>query len=104
MREYYNIFDKTGGTDAMIKRYEITRNERDYLPEFEYRPIADRSIPRHYAICFDPAAQMDNSFALVGEVYRDPQKGWMGRIVNGQNLIDRLPDGTKKPLRTNEQL
>ena len=104
MREYYNLFDKTGGTDAMIKRYEITRNEKDYLPEYEFRPISDKSIDRHYAICFDPAAQLDNSFALVGEVYRDPKLGWRGRIVNGVNLIDRLPDGTKKPLRTNEQL
>ena len=99
MREYYNIFDNTGGTDALIKRQDILRNERDYLPIFK-----SEGPEHHYGLFYDPALQQDNSFVLIVEYWKDKKRGWMGKIVNGINLIEKLPNGDKKPLRSPEQL
>ena len=100
-REYYNIFDRTGGTDAIVKRGDITRNTSDYmLPEFKCQ-----GREHHHVLCFDPALQADNSFMLIGEaVWNKEKKQWDGYILNGVNLVEKLKDGTKKPLRTEEQL
>ena len=99
MREYYNIFDSSGGSDAAVQRPAILRNEFRYLP-------VDCSMgpDKHYVICYDPALQADNSFVLIGEIFKDPEKGWKIRIVNGINLIEILGPNDKRPLRTPEQL
>lgn len=99
LREYYNIFDTSGGSDAAVQRPVILRNEKTYLP-------VDQSVSddKFYVICYDPALQADNSFVLIGELFEDPEKGWMGRIVNGINLIERLGPTDKRPLRTPEQI
>lgn len=99
MREYYNIFDNTGGTDALVKRQDILRNEREYLPIF-----SSESPDKHYGLFYDPASQQDNSFVLIVEFWKDKKRGWLGKIVNGINLIEKLPSGEKKPLRFPEQL
>lgn len=98
LREYYNIFDTNGGTDAAVPRSAIIRNEEVYLP-------SDRSqgSDKRYVLLYDPALQMDNSFVLVGEIFKDPEKGYMGRIVNGINLVERISPTDKKPLRIPEQ-
>lgn len=99
LREYYNIFDSAGGTDAAVQRSVILRNEKRYLP-------ISQSIgeDKEYVICYDPALQADNSFILIGEIYLDPEKGWKGRIINGINLIEAISPTSKKTLRTPEQL
>ena len=98
LREYYNIFDTNGGTDAAVSRGTILRNEEVYLPQ-------DRSEgdDRHYLFCYDPALQMDNSFILISEIYKDKKNGWMARIVNGINMVERLGPTDKRPLRIPEQ-
>lgn len=99
LREYYNIFDSSGGSDAAVQRYVILRNEKRYLPTF-----GSDSTDRKFVLCFDPALQADNSFVLIGEIYKDPEKGLKGRIVNGINLIEVVSPTEKRPLRTPEQL
>lgn len=99
-REYYNIFDRTGGTNSMIKRYAITRNEQEYIPVYE-----SEKDTNSYVICFDPAATTDNSIVLVGKIYFDDKLNlWKGRLSNIFNLIEERADGSRGPMRKNEQL
>lgn len=99
LREYYNIFDTSGGSDAAVQRSVILRNEFRYLP---YNCSA--SDDKHYVLLYDPALQADNSFVLIAEMFRDKEKGWKARIINGINLIERISPTETKPLRTPEQL
>lgn len=101
LREYYNIFDTTGGTDALVTRDVILRNQSTYLPVFSNISPGDGT---KYGIFYDPALQADNSFALVMHFYRDPEKGWKGRVINGINLLEYFPNGDKRTLRSTEQL
>lgn len=99
LREYYNIFDSSGGTDSAIQRAVILRNEYRYLPK-----LCSEDPSKQYVILYDPALQADNSFVLVAEIFKDAEKGWKARIVNGINLIEILGPTDKRPLRTPEQL
>lgn len=99
LREYYNIFDSSGGSDAAVKREVILRNERPYLPVFSNQ--RDDCI---YGLFYDPALMNDNSFVLVGEFSRDPEKGWWCRIINGINLIEVKRNNEKRILRSTEQI
>ena len=99
LREYYNLFDQMGGTDQVVTRETVLRNEEEYLPIFENR--GDEYI---YGIFFDPALQADNSFVLIAEYFREENVGWKMRIANGFNLLQTLPNGDKKPMRSTEQL
>ena len=100
LREYYNLFDTSGGIDCAVTRDVITRNQYVYLPRTE----SDGDPDKIYGLFYDPALQHDNSFVLIGEFFRDPEKGWKCRIINGINLIHTMPNGDKKILRSNEQL
>lgn len=83
----------------VIGRDAILRNEQNYLPVFK-----NRNPDAIYGLFYDPSHQLDNSFVLIGEFFRDPEKGWMVRLINGINLLHTLPNGDKKPMRTPEQL
>ena len=99
LREYYNIFDTSGGSDAAVSRSAILRNTKRYLP-----------VDRHqggnhkYIICWDPARTNDNSTVLIGEEYEDENKGTKIRLVNSINLIEVISPTLKKPLPTPEQV
>ena len=41
---------------------------------------------------------------LVCEYSHDDEMGWQMRIVNGINLVQVLPDGSKKPMKATDQL
>ena len=99
LREYYNLFDQMGGTDLVVTREAILRNEQAYLPVF-----SNRNPKSIYGIFFDPALQADNAFILIPEYFKDEEKGWMMRLVNGINLLQTLPNGDKRPMRSTEQL
>ena len=98
-REYYNIFDQAGGSDSVVSRSIVLRNEYRYLPS-----SCSEGVGKKYVLAYDPALQADNSFILIGELYRDPDKGLKIRIVNGINLIEKLGPTDKRPLRTTEQV
>lgn len=99
LREYYNIFDTSGGSDALVSRSIIIKSQKNYLPVSE-----SDSDDKQYVLCYDPALQADNSFVLIMEVFKDPEMGYKGRIVNGINLIERLGPTDKRPLRTPDQI
>ena len=100
LREYYNLFDTTGGIDCAVTRDVFIRNQKTYLPVLGN----DGDPDKKYGLFYDPALQHDNSFILVGEFFRDPERGWMCRVVNGVNLIKTMPNGNKKILRSTEQI
>ena len=98
LREYYNIFTSDGGVDAIFKRSMIVKNST-IRPPIMFNDTKDRL----FALAYDPARSMDNSFVLVGEYYKDSSDNWRMRIANGINFMD-LSKKNKTPMRTPEQV
>ena len=98
-REYYNKFDRDGGTDNLIKRSTLENLSQGYSPVFK-----NEDGKKKYVITYDPASRLDNSVILVGEFYRDEEKGWMAKIVNCINLIEILANGEKVVIQKPEQI
>ena len=98
LREYYNIFTSDGGADAIFKRSMIVKNST-IRPPIMFNDTKDRL----FALAYDPARSMDNSFVLVGEYYKDSSVNWRMRIANGINFMD-LSKKNKTPMRTPEQV
>ena len=98
LREYYNIFTSDGGADAIFKRSMIVKNST-IRPPIMLNDTKDRL----FALAYDPARSMDNSFVLVGEYYKDSSDNWRMRIANGINFMD-LSKKNKTPMRTPEQV
>ena len=98
LREYYNIFTSDGGADAIFKRSMIVKNS-SIRPPIMFNDTKDRL----FALAYDPARSMDNSFVLVGEYYKDSSDNWRMRIANGINFMD-LSKKDKTPMRTPEQV
>ena len=98
LREYYNIFTSDGGADAIFKRSMIVKNPT-IRPPIMFNDTKDRL----FALAYDPARSMDNSFVLVGEYYKDSSDNWKMRIANGINFMD-LSKKNKTPMRTPEQV
>ena len=98
-REYYNKFDISGGQDALVKRTTLIANSKAFLPSYN-----NEDNTKKYVIAYDPASKLDNSFVLIGELFEDPEKGWMVRLVNAINLIELLPDGKKRIIQKPEQI
>lgn len=98
LREYYNIFTSDGGADAIFKRSMIVKNST-IRPPIMFNDTKDRL----FALAYDPARSMDNSFVLVGEYYKDSSDNWKMRIANGINFMD-LSKKNKTPMRTPEQV
>lgn len=101
-REYYCQFTTDAGSDAIIKRGVITRNEEVRKPLL-YNDTGDKK----FVICYDPARSRDNSVILVGEIYDfEMQDGSIDkrmRIVNCINLID-VGKKIKSPMQTPDQI
>lgn len=98
LREYYNIFTSDGGADAIFKRSMIVKNST-IRPPIMFNDTKDRL----FALAYDPARSMDNSFVLVGEYYKDSSDNWRMHIANGINFMD-LSKKNKTPMRTPEQV
>lgn len=98
LREYYNIFTSDGGADAIFKRSTITKNST-VRPPIMFNDTKDRL----FALAYDPARSMDNSFVLIGEYYKDETDNWRMRIANGVNFAD-FGKKNKTPMRTPEQI
>ena len=101
-REYYCRFTTDAGSDAIIKRSVITRNEEIRKPLL-YNDTGNKK----FVICYDPARSRDNSVILVCEIYEfkqvDGSVDIRIRIVNCINLID-IGKKIKSPMRTPEQI
>lgn len=101
-REYYCQFTTEAGSNAIIQRGVITRNEETRKPVH-----CNETGNKKYGLFYDPARQMDNSFILVMEFYDYIQKDGTvdkrAKIVNGVNLLD-VGKKIKSPMRTPDQV
>ena len=97
-REYYNIFDHFNLEDAVVTRTDILQNTENFIP------VTSWGGKKHkYVISFDPASKVDNSPILVMEIYQNEKKDWCGRTVYMDNLVVTYGDGSKRPMRLDEQ-
>lgn len=101
-REYYCQFTTDAGTNAIVKRGVITRNEEVRKPLL-YNDTGDKK----FVICYDPARTRDNSVVLVGEIYDfeqvDGSIDKRMRLVNCINLVD-VGKKIKSPMQTPDQV
>lgn len=101
-REYYCIFTTEAGSNAIVKRSVITRNEEVRKPL-----LNNDTGDKKFVICYDPARSRDNSVILVCEIYDHKlQNGEFEkrmRIVNCINLID-IGKKIKSPMQTPDQV
>lgn len=101
-REYYCEFTTDAGSDAIIRRGVITRNEEVRKPLL-YNDTGDKK----FVIAYDPARSRDNSVILVGEIYDyeqvDGSFDTRMRLVNCINLID-VGKKIKSPMQTPDQI
>lgn len=101
-REYYCQFTTDAGTNAIIKRGVITRNEEVRKPLL-YNDTGDKK----FVICYDPARTRDNSVVLIGEIYDfeqvDGSIDKRMRLVNCINLVD-VGKKIKSPMQTPDQV
>ena len=101
-REYYCEFTSDAGTDAIIRRGVITRNEEIRKPLL-YNDTGNKK----FVITYDPARSRDNSVILVGEIYDYEQLDGSiekrMRIVNCINLVD-VGKKIKSPMQTPDQI
>lgn len=101
-REYYCEFTTDAGTDAIIKRSVIIRNEETRKPLL-YNDTGDKK----FVICYDPARSRDNSVILVAQIYDfiriDGAIDKRMRFVNCINLVD-VGKRLKSPMQTPDQI
>lgn len=97
-REYYCLFTTDGGTNAIIKRGTITRNEQMRVPD-----LRNPDGKRKYILTYDPARLRDNSIITIGQLYEDGKNNYKVRIVNCVSLID-IGKKTKTPMQIPDQV
>ena len=101
-REFFVQFTTSSGSDAIIKRGVITRNEETRKPLL-YNDTGDKK----FIITYDPARVRDNSIVLIGELYNDapPDRpvDLKVRLVNCISLVD-IGKKNKTPMQTPEQV
>ena len=97
-REYYNIFDHFNLEDAVVTRTDILQNTENFVP------ITSWGGRKHkYLISYDPASKVDNAPLLVMEVFQNEKKEYCGRCIYMENLVVVYGDGSKRPMRVDEQ-
>lgn len=99
-REYYNIFDNFDLEDSVVSRTDIVQNEENVVPQLGWGGKKHR-----YVIAFDPAAKVDNSPVLIMDIIKNSEDGHIqGRMVHMENLVVTFGDGSKRPMRIDEQV
>ena len=99
-REYYNIFDRFDLDDCVISRADIIANEENLAPKLG----AANKKGEQYVITYDPAAKVDNTPVLVTEILKNVKGRVQGRFVYMKNLVVTYNDGSKRPMRIDEQV
>lgn len=101
-REFYNEFSTDAGTNAIVRRGVITRNEETRVPL-----LYNDTKEKKFIITYDPARLKDNSVILVGELYNAaPQNMPIDlhvKLVNCVSLID-IGKKTKTPMMIPDQI
>ena len=98
-REYRNIFDSFDSETAVVSRQDIFTNSEVFVPKMRIE-----AENRQYIIAYDPASRVDNAPVLIMEVFKHPELGLCGRCVHMENLVVTYGDGSKRPMRIDEQV
>ena len=98
-REYYNIFDRFDIEDCVVSRTDIAQNEENIPPQLSWGGRKHK-----YLITYDPAAKVDNAPVLITEILTDDDGHIRGRFIHMENLIVTFGDGSKRPMRIDEQV
>lgn len=99
MREYYNIFDHFDLEDSVVSRSDIITNTEMVPPALSWGGKKHR-----YIITYDPASKRDNAPVLVTEIYKNAEGKPCGRFIHMENLVVTYGDGSKRPMRLDEQV
>lgn len=99
MREYYNIFDHFDLEDAVVTRSDIISNIINDAPVVRWGGKKHK-----YIISYDPASKVDNAPVLITEVCKNEKGEIYGRFAHMENLFITYGDGSKKPMRIDEQV
>ena len=98
-REYYNIFDRFDLEDCVVSRTDIAQNEENVAPQLGWGGRKHK-----YVITYDPASKVDNAPVLITEVLKDDDGHIRGRFIHMENLVVTFGDGSKRPMRIDEQV
>ena len=98
-REYYNIFDGINLEDCVVSRSDIFANTENVVPG-----LAWGGKKHKYIIAYDPSSKVDNAPVLVMEIFKNEEKQICGRCVHMENLVITYGDGSKRPMRVEEQV
>lgn len=98
-REYYNIFDHFDLEDCVVSRSDIFTNTEVFAPKLTWGGKKHK-----YIIAYDPASKNDNAPVLVTELFKNEDKQICGRIIHMENLVVTYGDGSKRPMRIDEQV
>ena len=98
-REYYNIFDSFNLEDCVVSRSDVFSNTEVFAPSVKWGGKKHK-----YLIAYDPASKVDNAPVLVMEVFTNDDKKICGRCVHMENLVVTYGDGSKRPMRVEEQV
>lgn len=99
MREYYNIFDHFDLEDSIVTRSDIFTNTETFVPAITWGGKKHK-----YIISYDPASKNDNAPVLVTDMFKNEDGEICGRCVHMENLIVTYGDGSKRPMRIDEQV
>lgn len=99
MREYYNIFDHFDLEDSVVSRSDIISNIEVIPPALSWGGKKHK-----YIISYDPASKRDNAPVLVTEIIKNEDGQYCGRFIHMENLIVTYGDGSKRPMRIDEQV
>lgn len=98
-REYYNIFDHFDLEDCVVSRSDIISNTETFIPSLTWGGKKHK-----YIISYDPASKNDNAPVLVTDIFYNDEKRVCGRFVHMENLVVTYGDGSKRPMRLDEQV
>ena len=98
-REYYNIFDHFDLEDCVVSRSDIFTNTEVFVPKLTWGGKKHK-----YIISYDPASKNDNAPVLVTELFQNEEKQICGRLIHMENLVVTYGDGSKRPMRIDEQV
>lgn len=98
-REYYNIFDSFNLEDCVVTRSDIFANTEVFAPSLTWGGKKHK-----YIIAYDPASRVDNAPVLVMDVFKNAENQYCGRCVHMENFVVTYGDGSKRPMRIDEQV
>lgn len=98
-REFFCKFDNFSVEDCVVSRSDIFANTEVFVPSTSWGGRKHK-----YIIAYDPASKVDNAPVLVMEIFRNEEEQICGRCIHMENLVVTYGDGSKRPMRVEEQV